>query len=267
MKITVKVGSSTLTHESGNLNIRRIESLVKVLSDLKNAGHEIVLVSSGAIAMGIGKLHLHSKPEDLPGKQAAAAVGQCELIHIYDKLFTEYNHVVAQLLLTGEDFDHPDRLENLSNTLFKLFEYDVIPIINENDSTCTSEISVGDNDSLSALVAKTVESDLLILLSDIDGLYDSDPHQNYNSEFISVVEKITPAIEALGGAAGSNRGTGGMATKIHAAKIATEAGMDMVVANGRRPEILYDIVDNKRVGTRFLAQKKEDDSKLTPRSV
>lgn len=252
MRITVKVGTSTLTHESGKLNIRHIEELVKTISDIQNAGHEMILVSSGAIAMGAGKLPVRCIPADIPGKQAAAAVGQCELIQTYDRLFSGYDHVVAQILLTKEDFDHEDRYLNLTNTLMRLLDYGVIPIINENDTVGTSEIAVGDNDTLSAIVARTVKSDLLILLSDIDGLYTSDPRTNPDSKFISEVPEITPEIEALAGGAGSERGTGGMHTKVNAAKIATEAGMDMVVANGRRPEILYDIVDGKRVGTRFL---------------
>jgi glutamate 5-kinase len=255
MRITVKVGTSTLAYPTGRLNIRHVEQLVKVLSDLKNAGHEVVLVSSGAIGMGVGKLPISERPTDMPTKQAAAAVGQCELMYTYDRLFTEYNHVVAQILLTGADFDQRERRENLENTMFRLLELGAIPIINENDTIATEEISVGDNDTLGAIVATCVRSDLLVLLSDIDGLYTADPRENRNARFISIVEEITPDIEALAGDAGSSLGTGGMTTKLHAARIATQAGFDMVIANGSRPEILYDIVDGKRVGTRFLGRK------------
>lgn len=255
MRITVKVGSSTLTYPNGNINIRRVEELVKVLSDLKNAGNEIIFVSSGAIAMGLGKLPLKERPKDIPTSQAAAAVGQCELMYNYDKLFTEYNHNVAQILLTGEDFEDDKRRQNLENTLFRLLELDVIPIINENDTIATDEISVGDNDTLSAIVAKTVKTDLLVLLSDIDGLYTADPRKDKKAQFISVVDEITPEIEALAGGSGTNLGTGGMETKLKAGHIAFESGFDMVIANGGRPEILYDIADGKRVGTRFLGKK------------
>lgn len=254
MRVTVKVGTSTLAYPTGRLNIRHVEELVKVLSDLKNAGHEVVLVSSGAIGMGVGKLPLSERPTDMPTKQAAAAVGQCELMYTYDRLFTEYNHVVAQILLTGADFDHEDRRQNLENTMFRLLELGVIPIINENDTIATEEISVGDNDTLGAIVAECVRSDLLVILSDIDGLYTADPRKDKNARFISVVEEITPEIEALAGGSGTSLGTGGMATKLHAAHIATEAGFDMVIANGARPSILYDIVDGKRVGTRFIGE-------------
>lgn len=257
MKITIKVGSSTLTHKSGNLNIRRMEKLVKVLSDLKNEGHEIVLVSSGAIAMGVGKLPIASRPSDIPGKQAAAAVGQCELMYIYDRLFGEYNHVVGQILITKEDLEEPERRCNLENTLFKLFEYHAIPIINENDSISTAEIAVGDNDTLGAHIATAVQSDLLIILSDINGLYTADPHKNPDAKLLHTVTEITPDITALAGGAGSHFGTGGMATKLSAAQIATESGMDVVIANGSDPSVLYDIVAGKEVGTRFLSHANE----------
>ena len=254
MRIVVKVGTSTLAHPTGMMNIRHVDELVKALSDLKNAGHELILVSSGAIGMGVGKLPLSERPTDMPTKQAAAAVGQCELMYTYDHLFTEYNHVVAQILLTGADFNHEDRRKNLENTMFRLLELGVIPIINENDTIATEEISVGDNDTLGAIVAECVRSDLLVILSDIDGLYTADPRKDKNARFISVVEEITPQIEALAGGSGTSLGTGGMATKLHAAHIATEAGFDMVIANGARPAILYDIVDGKRVGTRFIGE-------------
>lgn len=256
MRIVIKLGTSTLAHSSGRLNIRRVEQLCSVMSDLKNAGHEIVLVSSGAIGMGVGKLNLKSRPTDIPTKQAAAAVGQCELMYIYDKLFSEYNHTVAQILITKSDIEHPERSENFHNTLFRLLELGTIPVINENDTIATEEIVIGDNDTLGAIVAKTAGADLLVLLSDIDGLYTADPHKNKEASLIPVVEKITEEIEALGYGAGSSLGTGGMHTKIHAAKIATAAGVEMVISNGSRPLELYDIVNGENIGTRFKPEKR-----------
>ena len=251
MRIVVKVGTSTLAHPTGRLNIRHVEELVKVLSDLKNAGHEVVLVSSGAIGMGVGKLNLPGKPTDMPTKQAAAAVGQCELMYTYDKLFAQYNHTVAQILLTGEDIDHADRRQNFENTIYRLLELGALPVINENDTVATAEIKVGDNDTLGGIVACTVKADLLVLLSDIEGLYTADPRKDPAATLIPVVEEVTPAIEALGGGVGSGLGTGGMATKLRAAKTVTNAGCDMVIANGETPSLLYDIVEGKAVGTRF----------------
>ncbi len=252
MRIVVKVGTSTLAHATGRLNIRRVEELVKVLSDLKNAGHEIILVSSGAIGMGVGKLNLPGKPADMPTKQAAAAVGQCELMYTYDKLFSEYNHTVAQILLTGDDVDHDDRRRNFENTMARLLELGALPIINENDTVATAEIKVGDNDTLGGIVACAVHADLLILLSDIEGLYTADPRKDPDARLIPTVEEVTPAIEALAGGAGSALGTGGMATKLRAAKLVIARGCDMVIANGDHPEILYPIVNGEAVGTRFL---------------
>ena len=255
MRIVVKVGTSTLAHRTGLLNIRRVEELCRVLSDLKNAGHEIILVSSGAIGMGVGKLSLKSRPTDMPTKQAAAAVGQCELMYTYDKLFSEYHHNVAQILLTASDIAQPSRRENIHNTLSRLLELQALPIINENDTVATEEITIGDNDTLSALVAATLRAELLILLSDIDGLYDADPHTVPDAKIIPVVEMLTAEIMALGGGSGSTLGTGGMATKLQAAKIATEAGTDMVIANGETPSVLYDILEGRSVGTHFLANR------------
>ena len=254
MKTVVKIGTSTLAHATGRLNIKRIEQLCKVLSDLKNAGHEIILVSSGAIGMGVGKLGLPSRPRDTAGKQAAAAVGQCELMYTYDKLFAEYNHIVAQILLTAEDLRHADRHQNFENTMSRLLALSVLPIINENDTVATEEIEIGDNDTLAAIVAESTHADLLVLLSDIDGLYTADPHKNADAQLISDVYELDERILALGGSAGSSLGTGGMATKLRAAQIATGAGCDMVIANGRDPESLYDILDGKAVGTRFHAK-------------
>ena len=253
MRVVIKVGTSTLAHTGGRLNIRRTEQIVKVLSDLKNAGHELILVSSGAIGLGAGKLQI-PRPQDRPTKQAAAAVGQCELMYVYDRLFADYNHTVAQLLLTREDFDNQTRLENLENTVFRLLDLGVIPIINENDTVATEEIAVGDNDTMSAMVAKYVKGDLLILLSDINGLYTKDPHRYDDAMLIEEVREITPEIMALAGGAGSSLGTGGMATKLSAAKIIMESGGDMVIANGQDPEILYDIMEGKNSGTRFIGK-------------
>ena len=258
MRIIVKVGTSTLAHPNGCLNIRRTEELCEVLSDLKNAGHEIILVSSGAIGMGVGKLMLKERPKDMPTKQAAAAVGQCELMYTYDKLFSEYHHTVAQILMTGADFQHEDRYQNFRNTIYRLLELQVLPIINENDTVATEEIAVGDNDTLAAIVATSVQADLLILLSDIDGLYTADPHKNPNAELISIVPKIDEKILALGGDKGSSLGTGGMRTKLRAAQICTESGCDMVITNGAEPQRLYDICDGKQIGTRFLSRSGEE---------
>ena len=251
MRIVIKIGTSTLAHKTGLLNIRRVEGLCRVMSDLKNAGHELILVSSGAIGMGVGKLSLGGKPSDVPTKQAAAAVGQCELMYTYDKLFSEHNHTVAQILVTGEDIGHDERRRNFHNTLYRLLELGALPIINENDTVATQEIVIGDNDTLGAVVATAIDADLLILLSDIDGLYTADPHKNADARLISTVEEITPELEAMTGGAGSSLGTGGMQTKLHAARLATENGVEMVIANGSDPDILYDIVAGETVGTRF----------------
>ena len=254
MRIVVKVGTSTLAHSTGRLNIRHVEELVKVLSDLKNAGHEIILVSSGAIGMGMGKLNLPGKPSDMPSKQAAAAVGQCELMYTYDRLFGQYNHTVAQILLTGNDIENEERRTNFKNTIFRLLELQVLPVINENDTVVTAEIKVGDNDTLGAIVACNANADLLVLLSDIEGLYTADPRKDPNATLIPVVESVTAEVEALAGGAGSGLGTGGMATKLRAAKLVTQNGCDMIITNGERPSVLYDIVAGKPVGTRFLKE-------------
>lgn len=258
MRIAVKVGTSTLAHSTGHLNIRHVESLCKVLSDLKNAGNEVILISSGAIGMGVGKLSLGKRPDDMPTKQAAAAVGQCELMYTYDKLFSEYNHTVAQILVTSpdiEDGEKNERGKNFRNTVIRLLELGALPVINENDTVATEEISVGDNDTLSALVARSCDADLLVLLTDIDGLYTSDPRTNPDAKLIEVVEEITPEIIACAGGKGSNLGTGGMATKLRAAQICTEGGIDMIIADGDAPEILYKIMDGESIGTKFVGRK------------
>ena len=251
MRIVVKIGTSTLTHATGHLNIRRIEQLCACLSDIKNAGHEVIMVSSGAIGMGVGKLGLQARPKDIPTKQAAAAVGQCELMYTYDKLFSEYHHTVAQLLITGDDVADDTRHQNFSNTLNRLLELGALPIINENDTVATAELGIGDNDTLAAIVAQSVQADLLVLLSDIDGLYTADPRKDPNAKLISRVEKLDESILALAGVSGTNLGTGGMVTKLQAAKICMACGCDMVITNGNSPQNLYDIVDGKAVGTTF----------------
>jgi glutamate 5-kinase len=259
MRIVIKIGTSTLAHATGQLNIRRVEALCKVLSDLKNAGHQLVLVSSGAIGMGCGKLGLRERPKDMPTKQAAAAVGQCELMYIYDKLFSEYHHVVAQVLLSGDDVHDSRRSENVRNTLTRLLEMDVLPILNENDAVSTEEIGVattiGENDTLSAMAAQLVQADLLVLLSDIDGLYTADPHADPSARLIETVDAITPEILALAGGKGSSLGTGGMVTKLKAAQLCMESGCDMVIANGSNPGDLYAIAEGQPVGTRFRAPR------------
>ncbi len=255
MRIVVKIGTSTLAHKTGHLNIRRVEELCKVMSDLKNAGNEVILVSSGAIGMGVGKLSLSTKPTDIPTKQAAAAVGQCELMYTYDRLFSEYNHTVAQILLTGEDVGDDTRRKNFENTMCRLLELSVIPIINENDTVSTAEIAVGDNDTLGAIVAAGAEAELLVLLTDIDGLYTADPRKDPKATRIPVVEKITPALLEAAGGKGSALGTGGMATKLHAADLCMQKGISTVIANSEDPEILYDILEGKSVGTLFKGAK------------
>ncbi len=255
MRIVIKIGSSTLAHPTGLLNIRRVESLCKIISDIKNAGHEIILVSSGAIGMGVGKLSLKQRPQDMPGKQAAAAVGQCELMYIYDKLFSEYHHTVAQLLLSGSDVSSAESCLNFRNTLFRLLELGALPIINENDTVATEEIVIGDNDTLSAIVAAAIRADLLILLTDIDGLYTADPHTAPDARLIPLVAELTPEVEALAGGSGSRLGTGGMTTKLRAAKLVTAEGIDMLILNGEHPERLYDALAGEVVGTKFLGRR------------
>jgi len=257
MRITVKVGTSTLTHATGRLNIRHVEQLCKVLSDVKNAGHEVVLVSSGAIGMGVGKLNLSERPKDMPTKQAAAAVGQCELMYTYDKLFQEYNHTVAQILLTGEDLRDEVRHANFANTLSRLLALDALPVINENDTVSTDEIAVGDNDTLSAMVAVSVKADLLILMTDIDGLYTADPRRDPGATRIPEVREITPEMLVGAGGGGTMLSTGGMATKLAAARICMDAGTDMHIVNGARAEIIYDVLEGRAVGTRFIGRDRE----------
>ncbi|MBR5931852.1 MAG: glutamate 5-kinase [Lachnospiraceae bacterium] len=252
MRIVIKIGTSTLTHETGNLNIRRVKKLCEVISDIKNAGHEIILVSSGAIGMGVGKLGLQQKPDDIPSKQAVAAVGQCELMYVYDQLFDQHHHTVAQILITGDDLENGRYSENFSNTISKLLEYGALPIINENDTVATDEIVIGDNDTLAALVSRFINADLLILLSDIDGLYTADPHKDADARLIATVDEINDGILSLASGKGTALGTGGMVTKLKAAEICMESGCTMIIANGFDPENLYQIIDGKDIGTKFL---------------
>ncbi len=255
MRVVVKIGTSTLAHATGHLNIRRVELLCKVLSDIKNAGHEVLLVSSGATGMGAGKLGLLSRPDDITTKQAAAAVGQCELMYVYDKQFGEHNHCVAQVLLTRSDVEDAERRQNLRNTFMRLLDFRVLPIINENDSVAPEEVLIGENESLPALVSSTVVAELVWLLCDIDGLFTADPRVDASAQLIERVDELSDEVLALAGGAGSSLGTGGMSTKLAAAQIAMDAGIDMIIANGQDPERLYDIIDGKSVGTRFVAPR------------
>ena len=259
-RIVVKVGTSTLTHESKGLNFRNIDRIARVLTDLRNSGHEVVLVTSGAIGVGVVKMHMRQRPADVRMKQACAAIGQCELMHLYDKIFGEYGATVGQILMTRDDVDRPNVKESLTGTFQALLQMGVIPVVNENDSVCYEEIEsehkvFGDNDTLSAVVAALVKADLLVLMSDIDGLYDADPHQSSDARLIPVIDELSDDILALGGGAGSAMGTGGMYTKLEAAKIAMGAGINMAIINGAYPESLYMLADGGQVGTLFRAKR------------
>lgn len=254
MRAVIKIGTSTLAHTTGCLNVKRFSELCRTIADIKNSGVEVILVSSGAIGLGVGKLHLPKKPSDIAGKQACAAVGQCELMYIYDREFALYNHTVAQILLTAPDLSCNDRRAKFTDTLMRLLEFGILPIINENDTVATEEIVFGDNDTLAAEVAVAANADILILLSDIDGLYDKNPKDFADAKLIPTVDKVTEEIEALGGGSGSALGTGGMHTKLHAAKIATKNGCEMIITNGDNPENLYKIFAGEEVGTKFLAK-------------
>lgn len=253
-RLVIKVGTSTLTHSTGKTNIRQMKKLVTVISDVVNAGIEVALVTSGAIGVGVGKLGLKERPEDTAGKQAAATVGQSELMFMYDKMFGEYGHVVGQLLITKRDVDNDETRHNLKNAFEKAFEYGCIPIINENDAVAIEEIVYGDNDSLSAIVAKLINADALFILTDIDGLYDKNPNEDEYARIIPVVEEITEDLFKIAGGKGSKFGTGGMVTKLQAAQIATEAGIDTIVMNGSEPENIYKAIEGHQVGTFFVAK-------------
>ncbi|AJI22294.1 glutamate 5-kinase [Priestia megaterium] len=257
-RIVVKVGTSTLTYDNGDINLARIEKLACVLSDLMNAGKEVVLVTSGAVQVGVKKLKLKEKPTSIREKQAAASVGQCELMHIYSKFFGEYSHIVGQVLLTKDVIEDEHVRNNVVNTFEKLIEDKVIPIVNENDTVAIDEIEnivrFGDNDNLSAIVSVLIHADLLVILSDIDGFFDSDPTKNPNSKLMKVIDGITPELENFAGDSGTDVGTGGMVTKLTAAKTATSAGVSLILANGKEPSILRDIIEGQEIGTLFLKQ-------------
>lgn len=258
-RIVVKVGTSTLTYNNGNINLTRIERLVRVLSDMLNSGKEVVLVSSGAIGVGVNKLKLKEKPQSIREKQAVASVGQCELMHIYSKFFGEYSHIVGQVLLTRDVVEDDHIRENVCNTFETLLEHKIVPIVNENDTVAIDEIEnivrFGDNDNLSAIVSTLVDADLLIILSDIDGFYDDNPRTNNNAKLLKVVEEITSELEDCAGGAGTSLGTGGMITKLKAAKKVNEVGIDMILANGENPSILLDIINGNEIGTLFVGKK------------
>ena len=253
-RIVIKVGTSTLTHETGKTNLKRMRELVRTLCDLSNSGLEIALVTSGAIGVGVGKLGLKGKPDDTPSRQAAACVGQCELMFMYDKFFQEFGNTIGQLLVTKSDIENGERRENLINAFEKVFSFGAIPIINENDCVAVDEIVYGDNDNLSAQVARLIGADLLIILSDIDGLFDKDPRTHEDAALIPVVETIDDSIFALAGGRGSSRGTGGMLTKVQAARFAAEGGIPTVIMSGENPEDLYKLYSGRQVGTLFLGE-------------
>ncbi len=253
-RIVIKVGTSTLTYDTGKMNIKRIDLLSRVISDLHNQGKEVILVSSGAIGIAVGKLGLLEKPKEIAKKQAIAAVGQCELMYLYDKMFSEYNNTVAQILLTKDDIVIPKRKKNIQNTFHTLLDMGIIPIVNENDTISADEIVIGDNDILSAVVAELVDADLLVLFSDIDGLYDHDPHTFRDAKLIPMVFDVS-SVRPIAGGAGTKRGTGGMVTKLNAADVATEANIHMIITNGNDVFKLYDILEGKPTGTLFVSKK------------
>ena len=252
--IVFKVGTSTLTHESGKTNLKCMDELVTVLSDLMNEGRQVVLVTSGAIGVGVGKLGLPARPKDTAGKQAAATVGQCELMFMYDKFFSQYGHKVGQLLITKEDVDDPKRRGNLVQTFEKLFEFGAIPVINENDAVAVDEIVYGDNDSLSAVVATLIHADALVILTETNGLYTANPMKDPTARRIAQVTEITDEIRGCVSRDGTALGTGGMVTKLHAAEIATAAGVDTYLICGKDPRDIYRLMDGEDLGTHFAAR-------------
>lgn len=260
-RIVVKVGTSTLTNESGKTDLRAFDRLALVLSDVQNMGYEVVLVSSGAIAVGANKMNAKERPTSLRMKQAAAAVGQCSIMHLYDKFFEDYDKTIAQILLNADDIEQEEKKENLTNTFNALLETGIIPVVNENDSVSYTEIEseerlFGDNDMLSAVVAILCKAKRLIILSDIDGFYDSDPRLNQNAKLLPQIDTIDEKVYSLAGGAGSRRGTGGMKTKLRAASLATAQGIDTVITNGKKPSVIYDIIEGRKVGTLFTGNNK-----------
>ena len=255
-RVVIKIGSSSLTFDSGKPNLRKIEKLARVVSDLKNSGKEVIMVSSRAIAVGVGRLGLKERPTTTRGKQAAAAIGQCDLMSIYDRFFSEYGYVPAQILITRDVIDNEERRNNVINTIEALLELDAIPVINENDSVSFEEILFGDNDRLSAIVADLSGADGLVIMTDIDGYYDCNPKENEDARLIGRVKEITDEMIDAAGGTGSNRGTGGMRTKLEAARFATERGIAVVIMSGENPALLYDLFDGHSVGTYFEAKNR-----------
>ncbi len=254
-KLVIKVGSSSITYKNGKPNLQRIEDLACVISELKNRGISVILVSSGAIAIGLGRMNLPEKPKDTPTKQALAAIGQCDLMGIYDRFFSEFGYVASQILINRDVIDKQERRENVVNTINKLLEMNTVPIVNENDTISYEEILFGDNDKLSAIAAHLFEADTLIILTDIDGLYDKNPNTDKTAEKIDVVESITEEMLEAAGGSGSKVGTGGMKTKLEAAKYATDRGINVVVMSGENPKDIYKIFENQQLGTFFKAKK------------
>lgn len=254
-RIVVKVGTSTLTYANGKPNLRKIEKLAMVLSDIRNSGREVALVTSGAISIGVNRLGLSERPKDTPGKQAAAAVGQCDLMSIYDRAFAEYGYVTAQILLNRDVVKQEDLKFNVINTFKALMEMGAIPIVNENDSVAVEELVFGDNDNLSAIVAALIGADALVILTDIDGYYDDNPAENPNARMVARVSEVTEDMLKTAGGSGSKHGTGGMRTKLEAASYAAEHGITTVVMSGARVQKLYDLLDGHAVGTVFEAKK------------
>ena len=259
-RIVIKIGTSTLTYENGKPNLHRFEQLARIVSDFKNRGREVILVSSGAIAVGVGRLGLPARPNSTKEKQAVSAVGQCSLMSLYDRAFAEFGYTAAQILLDRSVTEDAQRKQNVINTFDALLEMNAIPIVNENDSTSIEEIEFGDNDNLSARVATMVHANALVILTDIEGLYDSDPKENKNAKLIPIVKEITQKMYTAAGGAGSNRGTGGMTTKLDAAARATSAGIEVVIARGEQPNILYKIFSGESVGTHFFAKGSNDNA-------
>jgi len=258
-RVVIKVGTSTLLHDNGKLDLRHFSMLCRVMADLQNAGREVTLVTSGAIGVGLGKLGLKKRPDETSKKQALAAIGQCELMFMYDKMFSQYGHKVGQILVTADVLDEPETRRNVTNTFNRLIDMGIIPIVNENDTVATTELegrNIGDNDTLSAIVAKLIDADLLIILTDIDGLYDGDPGKDPDARLIPFVDVISPEIHRLAGSAGTRFGTGGMSTKIRAAEIATGAGIPCFVIAGDDPANLYKIFDGEKIGTLFAPREK-----------
>lgn len=259
-RIVVKVGTSTLTNEIGQNNLKSFDSIARVLSDIQNMGYEVILVSSGAIAVGINKLQAKPRPASMRIKQAAAAVGQCSIMYLYDKFFSDYDKTVAQILLNAEDIENEEKKENLINTFNTLLEMGIIPIVNENDSVNYTEIQsedklFGDNDMLSAVVSVLCKAKSLVIFSDIDGFYDSDPRLYPGAKLIERISVIDEKVLSLAGGAGSRRGTGGMKTKLQAARLASSQGIDTIITNGKNPSALYQIVRGENVGTLFAGKR------------